>query len=250
VFGSALAASVLQGRFEESPNPRSSMPLQIAIDGPVASGKSTVAKRLAQRLGFAFLDTGALYRAVAFLALARGVTPTDERAVDALAAAALPEVVPDDGDPRSYRIRLLGRLLGPELFTPAVSQAVSPIAAMPAIRRRLIGAQRAFAQDRNVVMAGRDIGTVVLPHARFKFFLTASVEARVDRRLRELHDGGVRITHAELRDEIVTRDLRDTTRPVSPLAKAPDAVVIDTSNLTIEEVVDVLERAVAAKDRP
>lgn len=226
------------------------MPVQIAIDGPVASGKSTVAKQLAQRLGFAFLDTGALYRAVAYMALEKGVAPADERAIDSLAAAALPEVVPQDHDPRSYRIRLEGKLLGPELFTPAVSQAVSPIAAMPAVRKRLIGAQRVFAQDRDVVMAGRDIGTVVLPQARFKFFLTASVDARVDRRLRELQDVGVGITRDELRDEIVARDLRDTTRVVSPLAKAPDAVVIDTSARTIDEVVDALERAVAAKDRP
>lgn len=225
-------------------------PVQIAIDGPVASGKSTVAKRLAQRLGFAFLDTGALYRAVAFMALANGVKPNDGRGVDALAERALPEVVSDERDPRSYRIRLDGRLLGPELFTPAVSQAVSPIAAMPAVRKRLIGAQRAFALHRDVVMAGRDIGTVVLPQARFKFFLTASVDARVDRRWRELHDAGIRITREELHDEIVARDLRDTTRAVSPLAKATDAIVVDTSDLTIEEVADSLERTVAARNRP
>jgi CMP/dCMP kinase len=226
------------------------MPVQIAIDGPVASGKSTVARRLAQRLGFAFLDTGALYRGVAFLALDRGVSPTDERAVDSILMSALPQVVPDAADPRDYRIRLEGRLLGPELFTPAVSAAVSPIAAMPAVRKRLIGAQRAFARDRDVVMAGRDIGTVVLPHARFKFFLTASADARVERRLRELQDAGVRITREALHDEIVARDLRDTTRAVSPLARAADATVIDTSKLAIEEVVDVLERAVAAKELP
>ena len=223
------------------------MPVQIAIDGPVASGKSTVAKRLAQRLGFAFLDTGALYRAVAYMALARSIAPNDENAVASLATLAVPEVVPDEADPRSYRIRLEDRLLGPELFTPEVSQAVSPIAAMPVVRTRLIEAQRAFAVGRDVVMAGRDIGTVVLPHARFKFFLTASVDARVDRRLRELHEAGVRISRAELRDEIVARDLRDTTRAVSPLAKAADAVVIETSDMSVEDVVDALERAVTAK---
>ncbi|HXW51117.1 MAG TPA: (d)CMP kinase [Candidatus Acidoferrales bacterium] len=223
------------------------MPVQVAIDGPVASGKSTVAKQLAQRLGFAFLDTGALYRAVAYMALARRIAPNDEHAVASLATLAVPEVVPDEGDPRTYRIRLEDRLLGPELFTPEVSQAVSPIAAMPVVRTRLIEAQRAFAVGRDVVMAGRDIGTVVLPQARFKFFLTASVDARVDRRLRELHQAGVSISREELRDEIVARDLRDTTRAVSPLAKAADAVVVETSDMPVEDVVDTLERAVTAK---
>ncbi len=220
------------------------MRVQIAIDGPVASGKSTVAKTLAERLGFAFLDTGALYRAVAYVALEAGVAPDNEVRVDELAAHATPEVVPDQRDPLSYRIRIDGKLLGQELFSPQVSQAVSPIAAMPAVRQRLIGAQRAFADNRNVVMAGRDIGTVVLPNARFKFFLTASVDARVDRRLRELHEAGIPIDRDELRREIMVRDKRDTTREVSPLMRAPDAMEIDTSNLTVDQVADSLERAV------
>lgn len=220
------------------------MRVQIAIDGPVASGKSTVAKRLAERLDFAFLDTGALYRAVAYVALKAGIAPDDEVGVDELAAHVTPEVVPDQRNPLSYRIRIDGKLLGQELFSPQVSQAVSPIAAMPAVRRRLIDAQRAFADNRDVVMAGRDIGTVVLPHARFKFFLTASVDARVNRRLRELHDAGIRMARDELCREIMLRDKRDTTREVSPLMRATDAIEIDTSDLTVEQVADALERAV------
>ncbi len=220
------------------------MQVQIAIDGPVASGKSTVAKRLAERLGFAFLDTGALYRAVAYVALNAGVASDDAVGVDKLVARATPEVVLDQRNPLSYRIRIDGKLLGRELFSPQVSQAVSPIAAMPAVRQRLIGAQRAFAEKRDVVMAGRDIGTVVLPDARFKFFLTASVDARVDRRLRELHEAGIRMERDELRREIILRDKRDTTREVSPLMRAPDAIEIDTSDLTVEQVADALERTV------
>ena len=220
------------------------MQVQIAIDGPVASGKSTVARRLAERLGYAFLDTGALYRAVAYVALKAGIAPDDAVRVDELVARATPEVMLDQRDPLSYRIRIDGKLLGQELFSPEVSQAVSPIAAMAAVRQRLIGAQRAFADKRAVVMAGRDIGTVVLPDARFKFFLTASVDARVDRRLRELHEAGIMMERDELRREIILRDKRDTSRKVSPLMRAPDAIEIDTSDLTIEEVADALERTV------
>lgn len=223
--------------------------VQVAIDGPVASGKSTVARKLADRLGFVFLDTGALYRAVAHLALERSVSPHDEAGVDALVARHMPEVVIETADPLTYRIRIDGKLLGQELFALTVSQAVSPIAAMPSVRQRLIGAQRAFAADRNVVMAGRDIGTIVLPYARFKFYLTASIDARVDRRLRELNAMGITIDRATLRDEIIGRDQRDTTRKVSPLAKAADAIEVDTSAMSADEVVDALERSVRATPR-
>ncbi len=220
------------------------MPVQIAIDGPVASGKSTVAHKLADRLGFVFLDTGALYRAVAYLALERGIAPDDERAIATLVAEHAPDVVIDQRDALTYRIRIDGKLLGQELFALPVSHAVSPIAAMPTVRMALINSQRSFAAGRNVVMAGRDIGTVVLPEARFKFFLTASIEARVDRRLRELTALGVTIDRATLHDEIVARDKRDTTRAVSPLTRAHDAIEVDTSDMTVDQVVDELERTV------
>ncbi len=225
------------------------MPVQVAIDGPVASGKSTVARKLADRLGFVFLDTGALYRAVAYCALERGIDPTDENAVASLLDAHKPEGVIEPRDPRSYRIRMDGKLLGQELFALPVSRAVSPIAAMPAVRQALVGAQRSFAVGRDIVMAGRDIGTVVLPEANFKFYLTASIDARVDRRLRELVALGVIIERDELREEILARDQRDTTRAVSPLAKAPDAIEIDTSSMTVDEVVDLLERTVRVTPR-
>lgn len=222
-------------------------PLHVAIDGPVASGKSTVAKRLAARLGFAFLDTGALYRAVAYAALERSLSPNDESSVAAVLEHAVPEVIMERGDPLQYRIRINGKLLGSELFSPAVSGAVSPIAAMPSVRQKLIGAQRIFASGRNVVMAGRDITTVVLPDAGCKFFLTASLQARVERRLRELRRAGIIIDRESLYHEIQARDMRDTTRAVSPLFKAPDAVEIDTSQLGVDQVVDTLERLVRSR---
>ncbi|HET9343520.1 MAG TPA: (d)CMP kinase [Candidatus Eremiobacteraceae bacterium] len=219
-------------------------PLHIAIDGPVASGKSTVARLLAQRLACAFLDTGALYRAVAFAVIQRGISPEDERSVASLVEIADPKVVVDAKTPLGYRIRIDGRVLGDELFSPTVSQAVSAIAANAAVRKHLVGAQRSFAEGRDVIMAGRDIGSVVLPDATFKFFLTASVDARVERRLRELLDKGVAIDRETLKGEIERRDERDRTRKASPLVIAPDAVVIDSSELTVEQVVDRLETLV------
>ena len=220
------------------------MPLQIAIDGPVASGKSTVARLLARRLDSTFLDTGALYRAVAFAVLQRGVAPDDERTVSSLMASTEVKVVIDAAAPLGYKIKIGRYTLGEELFTPSVSQAVSAIAANAAVRKQLIGAQRSFADDRDVVMAGRDIGSVVLPNATFKFFLTATVDARVDRRLRELHEKGIAIDRDTLKSEIERRDERDKTRKASPLVVATDAISIDSSALTIDEVVDLLEQKV------
>ena len=220
------------------------MPLQIAIDGPVASGKSTVARLLARRLGCTFLDTGALYRAVALSVLQHGIAPDDERTVASLVVSADPKIIVDQTQPLGYKIRVGGRAVGEELFSPAVSQAVSAIAANAGVRKHLIAAQRDFADDRDVIMAGRDIGSVVLPDASFKFFLTATVEARVDRRLRELRDKGIAIERETLTEEIARRDERDRTRKASPLIVAPDAIVIDTSALSVDQVVDLLEAKV------
>ncbi len=218
-------------------------PLQIAIDGPVASGKSTVAARLAQRLHCAFLDTGALYRAVAWLALERGVAPDDEAGILALLDRETPSIAAPGPAGRAV-IVAGGRELGSELFTTEVSRAVSPLAAMAGVRERLVPAQRAFAHKRSVVMAGRDIGTVILPDATAKFFLTAGLEARVERRLRELEARGVQVDRDRLRAQIERRDARDSEREASPLAKASDAIEIDTTAMTLDEVVDELERLV------
>lgn len=218
-------------------------PLQIAIDGPVASGKSTAAARLAQRLGCAFLDTGALYRAVAWLALEHDVPPDDERRVLALIDQAMPSITVDTAARRSV-ISVEGRQLSSELFAGPVARAVSPIAAMPGVRERLVPVQRAFAAGRSVVMAGRDIGTAILPEATVKFFLTASFNARVERRLRQLELKGASVDVESLRAQIQRRDARDSSREASPLTRAPDAIEIDTTDMTLEQVVDELERRV------
>ncbi|GAC1456930.1 MAG: (d)CMP kinase [Vulcanimicrobiaceae bacterium] len=223
--------------------------LQIAIDGPVASGKSTVAKRLAARLGFLFLDTGALYRAVAYIVLQTGQHDLDEAGVVARIRTNPPRVVLDPDDPLTYRIRVGNQLLHEQLFSAPVAGVVSRVAAMPGVRTRLLAAQRAFAEERAIVMAGRDIGTVVLPQARHKFFLTASLGTRVERRLRQLHARGIEITRDVLTQEIENRDRRDSTRHVSPLVRADDAIELDTSHMSVDEVVDALERVVRAQDR-
>ena len=219
-------------------------PLHIAIDGPVASGKSTVARRLASKLHCFFLDTGALYRAVALIALRRGIAPDDEAAVGALVDALDLQTSPDADEPLGYSVIADGVRLRSELFAPEVSRAVSFVAAMPRVRARLIGAQRDFADGRDVIMAGRDIGSAVLPHARFKFYLTATVDARVDRRLAELRAAGNATTREQLRADIERRDARDTTRAASPLVKAADAIEIDTSSISVDDVVDKLASVV------
>ena len=217
--------------------------LQIAIDGPVASGKSSAAARLAKRLDCAFLDTGALYRAVAWLALARGLPVDDEARVVELLEREPPAIRFDERSERAV-IEADGCELDRELFSPDVARAVSPIAAMPRVRACLVPIQRDFAAKRDVVMAGRDIGTVILPHATAKFYLTASLEARVERRYRQLSARGVNVERATLRKQIEQRDARDSNREASPLAAAPDAVTIDTTKLALEQVVDELERHV------
>ncbi|MDQ6780153.1 MAG: (d)CMP kinase [Candidatus Eremiobacteraeota bacterium] len=224
--------------------------LQIAIDGPVASGKSTVAKRLAARLGFLFLDTGALYRAVAYIVLQTGQNDMHEADVVARIQSDAPQVVIDPADPLNYRIRVGDQLLREQLFSAPVAGVVSRVAAMPGVRRQLLAAQRAFADERAIVMAGRDIGTVVLPQARHKFFLTASLATRVERRLRQLHARGIEITREALTQEIEQRDRRDSTRQVSPLVRAQDAIELDTSRMSVDDVVDELQRLVGGQGGP
>lgn len=223
--------------------------MQIAIDGPVASGKSTVARLLAARLGCMFLDTGALYRAVAYAAMQRGIATDDAAAIGPFSSAVKPKIEIDPKSPVGYRIRIDGRIIGDALFAPAVSAAVSAVAANAAVRKNLIATQRDFADDRDVIMAGRDIGSVVLPDAVFKFFLTASLDARVDRRLRELHEKGIEIDRETLAAQIEKRDERDRTRAASPLVKAADAIEVDSSALTIDQVVEDLEARVR-RNRP
>jgi len=209
----------------------------VAIDGPAGSGKTTVAQALARRLGVLYLDTGAMYRAVAVVALQARVDPADAAAVEALARAEPVRAEPDPHSATGFRIFAGAREFGSELYANDVSQVVSVVAAHPALRSLLVERQRAIAAQRAVIMAGRDIGTIVLPDASLKIFLTASVGERVERRLLELAARGTVVDRATLHAEILGRDALDTSRPISPLRPAHDAVEIDSTGLSVEAVV-------------
>lgn len=209
----------------------------VAIDGPVASGKTTVARALARRLGILYLDTGAMYRGLAALALAQDADVTDEAALLDLARRYPITVALDDAAPLGLRIFAGAREFGPELFSSDVNAVVSAVARHAGVRSEMVDRQREIARDGPVVMAGRDIGTVVLPDAPVKVFLTATVDARVRRRLAELGAAGTKVDPNVLRVQIAERDRLDQTREISPLHAAADAVTIDSSELTVEEVV-------------
>jgi cytidylate kinase len=207
----------------------------IALDGPVAAGKTAVGKALARRLGWRFLDTGVMYRAVAWAALEKGIPLDDDNALTALAER-LPLEMRDGPDPRWL---VDGRDVTPLLRSPQVEAVVSRVAAVPGVRRALVERQRAWAQGGDIVVAGRDIGTVVLPDAPVKVFLLASVETRARRRWLELlATSPSPPSLEEVRRALEERDRLDSTRPISPLQPAPDAVVIDTDPYTIDEVAE------------
>jgi cytidylate kinase len=210
----------------------------IAIDGPAGSGKTTVARALAGRLQLLYLDTGSMYRAVAFLALNAGCDPADAASVLKLVTAHPIRAVHDATSADGFRIFAGDRALGDDLYGPDISRIVSIVAAQPAIRERMVELQRAVASESPVVMAGRDIGTVVLPSAALKVFLTASLAERVDRRLAELAAAGIAIEHATLEREMRERDRLDENRAIAPLRPAPDAVVIDSTGIAVESVVE------------
>jgi CMP/dCMP kinase len=218
----------------------------VAIDGPVASGKTVAARALAGSLGHLYLDTGAMYRAAAYLALHNGVDLDNERAILALIEHHRIRLVPDEAVSAGYRVEIDGADTGTRLFDPEVSSAVSTVAALPGVRSAMVSEQRTIAGEGPVVMAGRDIGTVVLPGARFKFYLTASVEERADRRAKEFAERGLDVGIDEVREQIEERDRLDRNRAVAPLRAADDAVLIDSTSLQAAEVLARMRAIVAA----
>jgi CMP/dCMP kinase len=209
----------------------------IAIDGPAGSGKSSVAKVVAGRLGFHYLDTGAMYRAVAFRALSDGLSLDDESAVARIATSEPIAFGHDAGDPLPSRISISGVDVTSAIRAPAVDEAVSPVARLARVRAAMVEQQRQLARGADIVVEGRDIGTVVFPDAELKVFVTASPEERARRRAAQHAESGLAVDEAGVRDSIVRRDEIDSTRAHSPLAAAQDAVVLDTTDLTFEQAV-------------
>ena len=210
-------------------------PYVITVDGPAGSGKSTVSRMLAERLSYAYLDTGALYRAVAYRASKSGIRPDDEEGlrklcdrirIDVRNQKGILKVFVDDEDVSSV------------IRTPGVSMMASRVSAIPAVRQALLVLQRKTGEKGGIVAEGRDMGTVVFPGAAFKFFLTASVEERSRRRYLELVEKGERVSLEDVRKDVIRRDRQDTDRPIAPLRPSEGAIFIDSSNQTVSEVVD------------
>jgi cytidylate kinase len=220
-----------------APNAQAHSAQIIAIDGPAASGKSAVGTRVAAHLGYRFVDTGAMYRALTWLALRRGVDVDDATALGALAAAARVEVKDAPGSLEPTVVFTDGEDATPHLRDAAVDANVSFVSRVPAVRVALVGIQRALAAAGAVVMAGRDIGTVVLPDADLKIYLDASVAVRAVRRALQLRDAGLAADTAELQAELERRDGIDSTRAASPLTVAADAVIIHTDGMSVDTVV-------------
>jgi cytidylate kinase len=212
----------------------------VTIDGPAGAGKSTVARALAQRLGFAFLDTGALYRCVALAALRAGVPPEDERLLGELLSRLAVQF--EDG-----RVTLNGEDVSQAIRTPEVTALARAVADRPVVRQHLSRWQRQFAQGRDIVTEGRDQGTVVFPEAQCKFFLTADPRERARRRCQELAQRGLTADLDRILQEQQERDARDAARDIAPMVPAPDAIVLDTTFLSVEEVVARIEEEVRRK---
>lgn len=207
--------------------------VRIAIDGPSAAGKSTLAKRIAAKVGIEYVDTGAMYRAIAYKMMRSGIEASDEGAVKEILAQT-------EIDFAGGNIILDGRIVNDEIRTPEISSMASKYSALPPVRAKLVELQANMARTKSVVMDGRDIGTNVIPDAEYKFFLTASPEERAGRRFAELADKGQAVTYERILADIIERDHNDMTRKLNPLRKAHDAQELDTTGMSIEEVTNII----------
>lgn len=213
------------------------MSMNIAIDGPAGAGKSTIAKRLAKKLGFIYVDTGAMYRAMAYYFLQHNIDAKDENAI----AAACPDVdVTITYENGEQQVLLNGENVNGVIRNVEVGNMASSTSVYPVVRKKLVELQRQLAKSADVIMDGRDIGTCVLPDAQVKIYLTASSATRAKRRYDELTEKGVSCDLAEIEKDIIDRDYRDMHRETSPLRQAEDAVLVDSSEMNIDEVVDAI----------
>lgn len=217
------------------------MGFNIAIDGPAGAGKSTIAKRLAKDLDFIYVDTGALYRALAYAFWNKGIAPDDEEAIAKACEEVSVALAYENG---VQKVLLNGEDISAYLRQEAVGNMASSISVYPAVRQKLLSIQQEIAEQENVVMDGRDIGTCVLPNAQCKIYLTASARTRAERRYKELIERGEEGDIDVIENDIKERDHRDMTRAIAPLKQADDAVLVDSTSMTIEEVVCAIKEEV------
>ncbi len=220
------------------------MSLNIAIDGPVGAGKSSIAREVARRLNILHLDTGAMYRALGYAALAQKISPEDENALDGLCARVSIVVRFLDGRQQTL---VDGLDVSHLIRTPAVGMAASTVSRFKAVRSHMVALQRALARETSMVVDGRDIGTNVLPDANVKIFLTAAPEERARRRYLELKEAGGKDTFEAVLSDLLKRDLQDSTRPIDPLRPAEDAVMLDSTHLNMDQVVKEILGIVEAR---
>lgn len=218
--------------------------ISVAIDGPSGAGKSSLAKRLAKELGFIYVDTGAMYRAIGLYALQQGVDPASEQQVAQLLPQITIELRYENG---AQRVILCGEDVSELIRQENVGMATSAVAAHPTVRSFLLELQRDMARKQNILMDGRDIGTVILPNATVKIFLTASAQARAERRLKELQQKGMETDFQTVLSDIEQRDYQDMNREIAPLKQAQDAVLVDTSNLDFEQSFETLRNLITSR---
>ncbi len=215
--------------------------INVAIDGPAGAGKSTVSRAAAKAVGFIYVDTGALYRAVGVNALRKGIDTKDKPAVAASLADISVDLVFENGE---QKVLLNGENVSAEIRTPPASMAASDVSAVPEVRAFLFDLQRDIAKRNSCIMDGRDIGTVVLPDAKVKIFLTASPEERAMRRYKELIEKGTEVKYEDVLEDLVQRDYNDSHREIAPLKPAEDGVILDTTGLNLEESVNEIIRVI------
>lgn len=215
--------------------------ISIAIDGPAGAGKSTLSRKTAENLGFIYVDTGALYRTVGLKFSRKGADTNLNCDIEGILAETTVDIRFVDGEQRVF---LDGVDVSDEIRTPTASMMASAVSAKPPVRAFLLEMQRKLARENNVVMDGRDIGTVVLPNATVKIYLTASAEARAERRYKELIEKGTNVTYKEVYDDMVQRDYNDMNREIAPLKQADDAIVADTTECNLEESLELLLKIV------
>lgn len=211
--------------------------IKIAIDGPSGAGKSTIAKAVAKRLGYVYVDTGALYRTIGWAALSENLNCSDAQQIMPLLKRIQVDLTYENG---VQKVLLNGTDVSTEIRLPQCSMSASAVSAIPAVREFLLTTQRSIASHHNVIMDGRDIGTVVLPDAQVKIFLTASAEDRAQRRYEELCEKGVATTFEEVLADMKQRDYNDSHRDIAPLKPAEDSILVDTSNNTLEQSIDAI----------